>query len=57
MAVGRHVSMGAALVVAIFLSGPMHAQGIDYARIEILTEKVAPNLYNALRFGGGRPRP
>jgi glyoxylase-like metal-dependent hydrolase (beta-lactamase superfamily II) len=34
---------------------PVAAQGIDYAKIEILTEKLAPNLYILSGSGGADP--
>ena len=44
-----------ALVVGVWLGAWGQAQGIDYARIEILTEKVAPNLYMLSGSGGADP--
>jgi cyclase len=45
----------AAAAVAVCLGASVHAQGIDYAKIEILTEKVAPNLYMLSGSGGADP--
>ena len=42
-------------VVAVWLGAWGHAQGIDYAKIEILTEKIAPNLYMLSGSGGADP--
>ena len=39
--------------VAVSLSAWTEGQGIDYAKIEILAEKVAPNLYMLSGSGGG----
>ena len=44
-----------ALVVAAWLGAWGQAQGIDYAKIDILTEKVAPNLYMLSGSGGADP--
>ena len=41
----RKSSFVAAALVAVSLSTRVQGQGIDYAKIEILTEKIAPNLY------------
>src|SRR4029079_13432270 len=51
----RGASLGAARVVAVWLGAWGQAQGIDYARIEILTEKIAPNLYMLSGSGGADP--
>jgi len=45
----------AAGVAAVWLSAWVQAQGIDYAKIEILTEKIAPNLYMLSGSGGADP--
>jgi cyclase len=45
----------AAAAVAVWLGAWGQAQGIDYAKIEILTEKVAPNLYMLSGSGGADP--
>ncbi len=44
-----------AIVVAMWLGAWGQAQGIDYAKIEILTEKIAPNLYMLSGSGGADP--
>lgn len=41
--------------VAVWLGAWGYAQGIDYAKIEILTEKIAPNLYMLSGSGGADP--
>jgi cyclase len=41
--------------IAFCLSGSLRAQGIDYAKIEILTEKVGPNLYLLSGSAGADP--
>ncbi len=46
------VGMAAA---AVSLCAWAHAQGIDYAKIEILTEKVGPNLYMLSGSAGADP--
>ena len=45
----------AAAAIAFWLGVWGHAQGIDYAKIEILTEKIAPNLYMLSGSGGADP--
>jgi cyclase len=45
----------AAASVAVFLSATVRAQGIDYAKIEILTEKIGPNLYLLSGSAGADP--
>jgi len=40
---------------AVFLSTQARGQGIDYAKIEILTEKIGPNLYMLSGSGGADP--
>ena len=45
----------AAAAVAVWLGAWGQAQGIDYAKIEILTEKIAPNLYMLSGSGGADP--
>ena len=42
-------------VAAVWLGAWGCAQGIDYAKIEILTEKIAPNLYMLSGSGGADP--
>src|SRR5271170_4601116 len=49
----RQSSLVAAAIAAVSLSA--WAQGIDYARIEILTEKIAPNLYMLSGSAGADP--
>lgn len=44
-----------AAAAAAFLSASAHGQGIDYAKIEILTEKIAPNLYMLSGSAGADP--
>jgi cyclase len=44
-----------AAAIAVWLGTLGHAQGIDYAKIEILTEKIAPNLYMLSGSGGADP--
>jgi glyoxylase-like metal-dependent hydrolase (beta-lactamase superfamily II) len=39
----------------VFLSSAAQGQGIDYAKIEILTERVAPNLYMLSGSAGADP--
>ncbi len=41
--------------IAVSLSAWVQGQGIDYAKIEILTEKVAPNLYMLAGSAGADP--
>ncbi len=45
-----------AIVVAVCLGAWGQAQGIDYAKIEILSEKIAPNLYMLSGSGWSRSR-
>src|SRR5712671_6116509 len=51
----KRASVVAAGVAAVWLSAWVQAQGIDYAKIEILTEKIAPNLYMLSGSGGADP--
>ena len=51
----RQSSLVIAAAVAVSLSAWAQAQGIDYAKIEILTEKVAPNLYMLSGSAGADP--
>ncbi|MEO8051018.1 MAG: MBL fold metallo-hydrolase, partial [Acidobacteriota bacterium] len=44
-----------AVVVGVGLGAWAQAQGIDYAKIEILTEKIAPNLYLLSGSAGADP--
>jgi cyclase len=48
-------SLVAVATVAVSLSTWAQGQGIDYAKIEILTEKVAPNLYMLAGSAGADP--
>ena len=45
----------ATAAIAVWLGAWGHAQGIDYAKIEILTEKIAPNLYMLSGSAGADP--
>src|SRR5580658_8595238 len=49
----RQSSLAAAAALAASLSA--WGQGIDYAKIEILTEKIAPNLYMLAGSAGADP--
>src|ERR1035438_10022378 len=42
-------------VIAVVLATTAQGQGIDYAKIEILTEKVGPNLYMLSGSAGADP--
>ena len=53
MRLARQVFLVVVAAVSVTLSA--WAQGIDYARIEILTEKIAPNLYMLSGSGGADP--
>ncbi len=53
MTPARKASLMIAAAVAVSLSA--WAQGIDYAKIEILTEKIAPNLYMLSGSAGADP--
>src|SRR5882724_7777076 len=44
-----------AAIVAVSLSTSLQGQGIDYAKIEVLTEKIAPNLYMLSGSAGADP--
>jgi cyclase len=48
-------SLVAVATFAVCLSARTQAQGIDYAKIEILTEKIAPNLYMLSGSAGADP--
>jgi cyclase len=48
-------SLLALAFASVFLSAWAQGQGIDYAKIEILTEKIAPNLYMLSGSGGADP--
>jgi cyclase len=45
----------ATAAIAVWLGALGQAQGIDYAKIEILTEKIAPNLYMLSGSAGADP--
>ncbi len=45
----------AVVAAAVSLSASAQGQGIDYAKIEILTEKIAPNLYMLSGSAGADP--
>lgn len=51
----QQCSLLAAATVAVSLSAWAQGQGIDYAKIEILTEKMAPNLYMLSGSAGADP--
>jgi cyclase len=51
----RLSSLLAAATVAVSLIASVQGQGIDFAKIEILTEKVAPNLYMLSGSAGADP--
>ena len=51
----RSTRVSLMVVAAISLSAWAQAQGIDYAKIEILTERVAPNLYMLAGSPGADP--
>lgn len=53
MRLARQSSLVIATAMAVSLSA--QAQGIDYAKIEILTEKLAPNLYMLSGSAGADP--
>src|SRR5579864_6306690 len=53
MKLATQSSLVAMATVAVSLSA--WAQGIDYAKIEILTEKIAPNLYMLAGSAGADP--
>jgi cyclase len=55
MTPARKCSLVTAAAVAISLSAWAQAQGIDYAKIEILTEKISPNLYMLSGSAGADP--
>ena len=48
-------SLVAAAAIAVSLGAWAEAQGIDYAKIEILTEKIGPNLYILSGSAGADP--
>jgi cyclase len=51
----RQSTLPVVAAVAVSLSVWAQGQGIDYAKIEILTEKIAPNLYMLSGSGGADP--
>ncbi len=55
MRLAMQSSLIGAAVVAVSLSVWAQGQGIDYAKIEILTEKIAPNLYLLSGSAGADP--
>src|SRR5947209_9564522 len=55
MRLARQFFLVAVASVAVFLSTWAQGQGIDYAKIEILTEKIAPNLYILSGSAGADP--
>ena len=48
-------SLLAVATVSVSLSAWAQGQGIDYAKIEILTEKIAPNLFMLSGSAGADP--
>src|SRR6202162_5386697 len=55
MRLARQSSLVVVATVAVSLSAWAQGQGIDYAKIEILTEKIAPNLYMLAGSAGADP--
>ncbi|HEY2844189.1 MAG TPA: MBL fold metallo-hydrolase, partial [Bryobacteraceae bacterium] len=55
MKLARQSSLVAAAAAAVSLSAWVQGQGIDYAKIEILTDKIAPNLYLLTGSAGADP--
>ena len=55
MRIARLSSLLIAAIAAAFLCASIEAQGIEYAKIEILTEKIAPNLYMLSGSAGADP--
>ena len=55
MRLATQSSLVALAAAAVSLSSSMQGQGIDYAKIEILTEKIAPNLYILTGSAGADP--
>src|SRR6266849_9930162 len=51
----RQSSLVIVATVAVSWSACAQGQGIDYAKIEILTEKIAPNLYMLAGSAGADP--
>jgi len=55
MRLTRQLSLLATAAVAVSWSASAQGQGIDSAKIEILTEKIAPNLYMLAGSAGADP--
>jgi cyclase len=55
MRLARQSSLVVVAIVAVSLSAGAQGQGIDYGKIEILTEKIAPNLYMLAGSAGADP--
>ena len=55
MRITKRLSLPVAAAVSVSLSAWAQGQGIDYAKIEILTEKIAPNLYMLSGSAGADP--
>lgn len=55
MKLASQLSLPAAALAALSLSAWVQGQAIDYAKIEILTEKIAPNLYMLAGSAGPDP--
>src|SRR5437762_14387184 len=55
MRLARQSSLVVVATIAVSLSIWAQGQGIDYAKIEILTEKIAPNLYMLSGSAGADP--
>ena len=55
MKIRRRFTLLAVAAAGISLSASVRAQGIEYAKIEILTEKLAPNLYVLSGSAGADP--
>jgi cyclase len=55
MRLATQFSLAALATVAVSLGPSAQGQGIDYAKIEILTEKIAPNLYILTGSAGADP--
>ena len=55
MTITKQSSLLVVATLAVSLTSWARAQGIDYAKIEILTEKIAPNLYMLSGSAGADP--
>jgi cyclase len=55
MRLGTQFTLVAVATVSVSLNAWAQGQGIDYAKIEILTEKIAPNLYMLSGSAGADP--